>query len=50
MLDGFAPTGAEGMATRPFRPAVMMQARLLQSRRRPLPNLARRWQEMALAG
>jgi hypothetical protein len=29
---------------------VMMQARLPRSRRRPLPNLARRWQEMALAG
>jgi DNA-binding transcriptional LysR family regulator len=51
VLDGFALMGAEaqGMATRPFRPAVMMQARLLQSRRRPLANLARRWGEMALA-
>ena len=42
VLDGFALMGAreQGMQTRPFRPVVPMQARLLQSRRRPPSQLA----------
>jgi len=42
VLDGFALMGAreQGMETRPFRPAVTMQARLLQSRRRAPSHLA----------
>jgi DNA-binding transcriptional LysR family regulator len=42
VLDGFALMGVreQGMQTRSFRPAVPMQARLLQSRRRAPSQLA----------
>jgi DNA-binding transcriptional LysR family regulator len=50
LLDGFALMGAraQGMETRPFRPAVTMQARLLQSRRRPPSILAQHYARLAL--
>jgi DNA-binding transcriptional LysR family regulator len=43
VLDGFALMGAreQGLQTRPFRPEVTMQARLLQSRHRALSQVAR---------
>ncbi|WP_159992534.1 LysR family transcriptional regulator [Roseomonas sp. 18066] len=42
VLDGFAlmPANARGAQVRPFRPQVAVQARLLQSRRRPLSRQA----------
>jgi DNA-binding transcriptional LysR family regulator len=42
VLDGFALMSAreQGLEVRPFQPAVTMQARLLQSRRRALSNQA----------
>ncbi|MBI0538124.1 LysR family transcriptional regulator [Roseomonas sp. KE2513] len=48
VLDGFALMSAreQGMQTRPFHPAVTMQARLLQSRRRAPSNLARSYVRM----
>lgn len=51
VLDGFALMGAreQGMQTRPFHPAVTMQARLLQSRRRAPSNLTKSYVRM-LAG
>jgi DNA-binding transcriptional LysR family regulator len=50
LLDGFALMGAraQGMETRPFHPAVTMQARLLQSRRRPPSILAQHYARLAL--
>jgi DNA-binding transcriptional LysR family regulator len=51
VLDGFALMGAreQGMQTRPFRPVVTMQARLLQSRHLALSQVARSCARM-LAG
>lgn len=52
VLDGFALMGAreQGLETRPFRPAVPMQARLLQSRRRALSRQAQSYARMLSAG
>lgn len=48
VLDGFALMSAreQGMQTRPFRPVVTMQARLLQSRRRAPSQLARSYAQI----
>ncbi|MBP0445094.1 LysR family transcriptional regulator [Roseomonas sp. SSH11] len=48
VLDGFALMGAQrqGMQTRPFHPAVPMQARLLQFRRRAPSQLAQSFMPM----
>ncbi len=52
VLDGFALRGAreQGLETRPFRPAVVMQARLLQSRRRAPSRQAQSFAQVVTMG